>query len=173
MAPKVCENAPSSIIKIRKAFKKWVSGITLATPCTQTGIWLKGQVKPLKIKLGVATTISISVAFSCDGTMMLTKIPIKLTTSTNIPAIIVRGKRLSYSGILNQRVKSQYIIQSPKLIIMYGIILTQINLNIDGHFWTNFLNVPCSNSEANDNAKPNNRTCCKTAAKTPGQRKYI
>jgi hypothetical protein len=26
---------------------------------TQTGIWLKGQVNPLKIKLGVAITIKI------------------------------------------------------------------------------------------------------------------
>jgi hypothetical protein len=42
---------------------------------TQTGIWLKGQVNPLKIKLGVAT-IKFG-RFNWFGTRMLTKTPMK------------------------------------------------------------------------------------------------
>ncbi|MNE93584.1 hypothetical protein D3C80_1914510 [compost metagenome] len=52
------------MIRIRKAGRKWVNGMMSAIACIQRGIWLRGQVKPDRIKLGVATTIRISVALS-------------------------------------------------------------------------------------------------------------
>jgi hypothetical protein len=59
-----------------------VRGITLKWPEPKLAFDL-GQVNPLKIKLGVAITIKISVAFNWFGTRMLTKTPMKETEITN------------------------------------------------------------------------------------------
>src|SRR5690606_41402004 len=101
--------------------------MTSAISCTQVGIKLDGQVKPLKMNAGVAITINISVACNFDGKTMLTNTPIKHTASIKTNEHNTNNQKSACSGISYHFPNPHYKYNIPMDMMNNSIITITIS----------------------------------------------